>query len=168
MIFSEALHYASIAPLLLLLAFRRDVGAAYWFVALGFAVSFFMDMTDSWAVSHVLPAIQLGFFAWAFGAAWVMPVLVTLAAVQIIGTDLSGPDIYVTLVGSMLVVHAAVGHPLLPAMLAYCGVATILYVLMVGELFRPAFMPLWYGYQGSRLLAFGLFIGAAHREASRA
>lgn len=168
-----ALWLAALAPLLFLVVFRPKAPASHWLVALGFSVSVFADfgakmLGGSWALTYVYPAVQLGLFAWAFGAPWAMLALLTLALVQVAGMPLSGPEMWVTVLGSMVVIWLAMGHPLFGSMLAYCGLATCFYLLLATELFRPAFMPLWYAYQGSRLLAFGLFIGIAHREAARA
>lgn len=164
----EALRLSALAPLLFLLASRRDAPASYWLVALGFSVSVFADfgaemLGGSWALTYVYPALQLGLFAWAFGAPAVMALLVLIAGIQIVGMPLEGPEVWVTLLGSMLVIVLALDHPLLSSMVAYCGLATCFYLLLVTELWRPAFMPLWYGYQSARLLAFGLFGRAAWR-----
>jgi len=162
----EALHYAALAPLFFLLAFRRDAGVTYWLVALGFAVSFFADfgawlLGGSQALTYIYPAVQFGLFAWAFGQSWALPILLVLAAIQVVGTDLSAPDLGVTLAGSVIAIWATGEHPLVWSILAYCGLGTLCYMMMVERVWADSFDLWWHGYQGSRLLAFGLFGRAA-------
>lgn len=167
---SEVAHWSALIPMALLLAFWRNADAPYWLVAAGFAVSFVADSISlvfdgTWALYHVYPALQLGLFALAFGVRWALPLLVAVAAFQVFATPLAGPDVTVTLIGSVIVLYLARDHPLAWSMVAYCGLASVFYLLMVENLWAERFMTWWLGYQASRLLAFALFGRAAWRAA---
>ena len=164
------LDWVALAPLVGLIAFRRGAPPAYWLVALGFSVSFFADagnilLGGSWVLTYIYPALQFGLFALAFGSRLIWA-LVALAGVQVVATPLSGPDMIVTAIGSVGALWAAHGHALFPTVVAYCFVATALYLVLVTELWRPGYMPLWYSYQAARLVAFALFGRAAWRTAT--
>lgn len=174
-IVTEVLHWAAAAPLLYLLLFRRSAGRPYRYVAAGFAVSWLADLGASMlggsqALTFVYPALQFGLFADGFGASWITWPLLAITAAVVLGTPLAEPEVWVTLTGSMAVLYLSAGKPLGPSMIVFCGIATVIYVLGIvpNAQNQEGFMPWWYGYQGSRLLAFGLFILTAHREARRA
>lgn len=162
----ELAHWSALAPILFLLAFRRDAGAAYWLVALAFAVSWFADfgavlLGGSGALLFVYPALQIGLVGAAFGAPWLLLVLLAVAAVEILG-PMDAP-VWVTLVGSMAVVWMAADTRLAPTIMVYFGLGTALWLLMAEDVWSERFLAWWYGYQSSRLLAFGLFGRAAWR-----
>jgi hypothetical protein len=164
----ELAHYSALAPLAFLLAFRRDVRAAYWIVSIAFAVSFFADtvaafMGGSWAPTSVYPVVQFGLVALAFGGyVWG---LVVAAAVLLTVTDV--PPALPYAVGSMAVMWLAREHKLAAPVLVYFGLGTALYLGMIRhatpEAYEP-FMRWWYPYQAARLSAFGLFMHAAWKE----
>jgi hypothetical protein len=56
-------------------------------------------------------------------------------------------------------------HPLGPAMIAYCGAASVCYLLLSTEIGTDRFWPFWSAYQASRLAAFGLFAHSVRRLA---
>lgn len=171
----EVAHWSALAPLVFLLLFRREAPVRYWLVALGFSVSVFADfgallLDHSPVLYYVFPVLQFGLFAWALGAPWVLAVLTVIAGAQIVGTDLAGPDRILSLVGSAAVLALAwrSDTPLIPSLVAYCGLGTAFYLLMTVDIWANRFMVWWYGYQGSRLLAFGLFGWLAWKETGHA
>lgn len=167
---SEIAHWSAAVPVLYLLAFRRSAGREYRYVAAGFAVSWFADfgadlLGGSQALTFVYPALQFGLFADAFGASWVVWPLVIMTAATVLGTPLATPEAWVTLTGSMAVIYLSAGKPLGPAMIAFCGIATALYILGIvpNAQDREAFMPWWYAYKVASIAAFALFCREAHR-----
>lgn len=161
----EVAHYASLAPLLLILwRPRRDL--SYWLVALAFATSHIADTVaewsgGSWSVTRFYVPVQLALFALAFTRRrdLVGAVFLAVAVMSFAGT---GPDMIVRGVGSLVVLWLAKDHALSWSIFAYLGVGTVLYLGMVAQIDDvPVFMRWWYPYQGARLAAVALFIRAA-------
>lgn len=163
----EVGHYGALVPLAYLALFRRRAPLAYWLVAFGFAVSFAADalshaLGGSWLPNHYYPVLQFGLFAWAFAGAFLASVFAGVGAV--LAVALPGPDVLVRTIGSLLVLVWSRGHALAPTVVAYAGVGTVLYLLMVRDMEPEAFMRFWWPYQTCRLAAFGLFVRAAWRQ----
>ena len=138
---------------------------AYRMVAVGFSVSWWADgiarlMGGSWDVVNFYPSIQLGLFAYAFGSVLVPAALFSLTLLP----PFDRPDVLVTLVGSAAVLYLARGDALGPSMLAYAGVGSLLYLVLVWlmHIESERFMWFWPPYQAARLVAFGLFAGALY------
>lgn len=167
----QVAHWSALVPTVGLIVNHRrgrSVPNFYWVVAAGFAVSFVADLfalnmvgEATWSVTSWYPALQLGLFGFAFGAVWIPIVTLLLAGIVPYG---GGPEIVVTFVGSALVLLVSWGHRLTPAMVAYCFAGSVFYLLLSVELTTDWFMPLWYGYQVSRLFSFALFLRAAYLE----
>lgn len=160
------MYWLALAPLLYLIGFRRGAPARYWLVALGFAASWFADagaamLGGSWALSYVLPGVQLGLFAWALGYWLAMPAMLVALGAETLAMTAPVPETAVTILGSMAVVWWARETDLGLTLAVYCGLGTALYVLLAIDVWGAAFTPLWYAYQGARLVAFGLFGRAA-------
>lgn len=151
----DTAHWMALAPLLYLIAFRRDAHPIYWMAAWGFAASWFVDtvaeVTDgSWIATQYLPAFQLGAFGSAMGAALWFPLgLILLSFVA--------DPVLVTLLGSCVVIWYAANHPFRDSMLAYCGFGSVMLLGFVAT----ASIPTWLGYQVARAFGIGFFIKAA-------
>ena len=163
-------HAASFVPAGLC-ALRR-AGTRYWLVALALSLSGFADLVawafgGTWAVSYVLHPVQFGVIAWALGRPSVLWLLVGFALGQAVWADLTGPDVYMTVAGSLAVLVLARNTDLAWTLLTYCGLGTALYLMMIARLDDyAAFMPWWYAYQAARLTAFALFGRAVWRASS--
>lgn len=164
----EVAHYVALVPLLACIWSDR-ARALEWFVAAGFAVSWLADsaavmLDGSWVVTKVYPAAQLGCFLLAYGRwRWALG-LVALAAVTL---PLAPPDQIVTATGSVAVLYASRGERLAPAMISYCGVASLLYLGMTTELERATFWWLWYPYQVARVTSVALCLRELWASESR-
>lgn len=166
---TEVAHWSALVPILVLLAFKRDAPARYWLVAFGFLASWFADslaleLGGSWAISYILPGVQLGFFAGALGYWLAMPAMLVALGAETLTMTAAVPETAVTTLGSAAVVWWARDTDMGLTLAVYCGLGTVLYLLMVTEFFRPAFTPIWITYQGARLLAFTLFAVAVTRR----
>jgi hypothetical protein len=131
----ELAHWSAIVPLAFLALFRRGAVAAHWLVALGFACSFAADTV-----------------AEATGGSWV-----------------AVPYYLIVQYGLFALAMFAEGsRAMVPPVLAYVVVGGVLYLGMMRyatqEQYEP-FMRWWFPYQGVRLASFGLFMGAAWRQA---
>lgn len=151
----------ALLPILGLIVFKRDAPVKYWLVAFAFASSWFADwvasaLSGSWSVLHFLPSIQLGLFAYAFGSVLVPAALFSMTLIP----PYDAPDVLVTVVGSIAVLYLSMGDDLAPAMLAYAGVASALYIVLVMTMASERFMWFWPPYQAARLVSFGLFTRA--------
>lgn len=146
----QVAHWSALLPLAVLLVVRPQK-AGYWLVATGFAVSFIADIValqvpDPWAVTEWFPAGQLALIGSGLGSA-LAPLAVAMLLI------LPVPSVAVLVLGSIAVLIVSRGHELQPTMLAYCFAGTVFFMLFA----EHRIMPWWYGYQGSRLLAYGLF-----------
>lgn len=157
-------HFSALVPAAFV-SVRRVHDRAFLWVATAFAASFLADIAvllsgHSWGVLAIYPVIQFGLFAAAFGG-WGLAVLLPIVAL-VQHMAIGGPDLAVTAVGSAGVIYLVDRHPLRASMLAYCGVGSILWLLMIPARVSPdVFMWFWWPYQLARLTAFGLFVKAA-------
>lgn len=173
----EVAHWSAGVPLALLLvlgARGRAFGAPGWLVAVAFATSFIADSLRSItgipfvAQPYYLP-LQFALFALAVsvGRPWLGDAIATLAVVGAAASALlpMGPDVWVRVVGSIIVLALAKDTSLAWPMFAYCGLGTAFYLWMLTHgADVDAARPWWYAYQASRLTAFGLFGRAAWRR----
>ena len=167
----HVVHWASILPLALLIAYRhrgQSLPASYWLVASGFFVSFVADIVAfnlygnvTWVVTYFYPVIQLGLFALACDSILLAVVLVSSLSL-IRPLDIDGPEIIVRTLGSIAIVCLARSGPWAHIMLVYCGLGTLFYLLFSTQIHdRATFMLYWYPYQACRLAAFAMFIRKA-------
>lgn len=168
----EVAHYSALLPMVALLALRPTRPSVYWAVALGFLVSFFGDSLQaathgSWDWWSIGVGVQMALFVVGLTGIDVRLLVVTgfMAGTGALAVFGGGePDVWVTTMGSVAVCWLARGATLAPALMTYCGLGTVLYLLYAASLddYGRA-TALWYGYQGARLTAFSLFIHAARR-----
>lgn len=157
----ELAHWAALAPLALLVALRSEDARA-WLVAFGFSVSWFADTIalasdGSWVATNYYPVLQFALFALAVGG-------VRAAAFVLLGSVLfvggTGPDVWLRVFGSFVVLWYARGDRFALALIQYCGAGTLFYLSMI-QYASPdtadLFMPWWYAYQSARLAAFVFF-----------
>ena len=153
---SYVLHWSALVPLLLVLV-RYDLPEPYKLVAVAFAVSWLADTVAfftgmSWAVTQFYPGPQFALMTYALGSVLWPAVLFSLSLLP----PYDGPDLLVHGVGALAVLRLARG-PLAASVRTY-GLATLLYLVLA-----VAFVyPIWYIYQGVRVVAFALFVKAAH------
>lgn len=156
----EFFHFVALAPVAVLLLARRDAPLVYWIIALAFAVSWFHDaaalvLGGTWDLVPYLMLATFGLLCWAFGG----PVLAGVYVAMAVTGWAAGP-VFVAVLGSMLVLAPSVDHELAWPMWLYAGIGTLCYMAMEARA-ADVFMPWWWGYQGARLGAFGLFARAS-------
>jgi hypothetical protein len=163
----EIAHQSALVPLIALLWFGRGLPRAYWLLGLAFAVSWIGDgvadaMGGSWLMVYLWMPVQFALIVVLFteSALWRVGSVVALFVLSGVSWTFSapGPDMLVTLVGSIAVVSLVRG-PLCVPIYLYFGAGTVAYFMMASLLASPHFMVAWYVYQACRLTAYALFIG---------
>lgn len=174
----EIAHWSAVLPVLFLLALApsRKLGPARWLIGFAFAVSFFADTIREvtgvpFIAQPYYPALQFALFALALsvGRPWLSDVIsmVAVFAVAASAMLLAGPDVWVRVVGSIVMLALARDHEMAWPLFVYCGLATAFYLRMLWEgADIDAARPWWYAYQGCRLASFWLFGRAAWRTAT--
>lgn len=172
--------WSALVPLGWLIANRLDVAAPYWIVGIAWVTAVGSDAQalldgGTWLNTYLWPALSFSLLVLAVVrqtiVAWgVAGALWFLAWVGMQG-QMTGPDIWVPLVGSAVVswnVWRGPG-PLRGSLLTYCAGGTLLYIgyAMTTAHYWTA-TSFWFAYKAATLLAFALFIRSAHREAARA
>lgn len=172
----EVAHWAAAVPFVFLAFLRvrgRTIEPGYWFVAIGFNVSVFADFATKflgldWEVQPYYLPLQAALIAFGLTVdkARVQDIVAIVATLLLVaGASLSdGPDVWVRAAVSAALLALAWNHRLAWPVVVYFVLGTALYFKMLtyGKDVDAA-RPWWYGYQGSRLLAFGLFGRAAWR-----
>lgn len=167
----EALHYAAALPLLAALLWRPRLPAAPLLVAAGFGVSVLGDLVaelvgGSFAASYFWLPVQMGLVLAAFPpdnrlrVLWASVVFVAAGGLAAASWRLTapGPDVLVSLAGSVAIV-AAVRGPLRLSAYLYFGVVTVCYLLFVQRI-GDGWERAWALYQAARVGAFLAFVGA--------
>ena len=169
---AETFHQAGIVPLMVWGAYRwkwvaRDTGSGW--VTLALAVSWVADWAGhvhaTWPMGAIYPVLQFGIL-YAVLASPRQALLATLV-VGVFGvwaaTSVPGdvPSAALTIVGSALLLGLIAGRSDLgliqPALYVYFGAGTLLKAWFPALLPHPrAFLVLWLGYQGCRMLGLGL------------
>lgn len=154
-------HYSGLIPLGAVMLWRPPV--PYWLIACGFGMSWvgdtiMLETGGSWAYGYVWLPIQIGLILLALAATWAMRAAVTVgvALLTVLSVAHARPDIVLTVVGSVWILWQAHGR-VTPSLYVYFGLGTVLYLLMLGA---DNILPAWYGYQASRLVAYGAFCWA--------
>lgn len=163
----EVLHQMALVPLVAVLLLRRE--GDLLFVAAGFAMSWVGDSLAGAAGGSFVPSylwlpLQIGLVLAAFPpgegfrGAWAVIVIWGAAVLAGVSYWLSapGPDLLVTVVGSVTILAIATGDLRLPLYL-YFGLGTVCYVLMA-ERVGDGWLPAWWLYQGARALAYTAFL----------
>lgn len=168
---TEALHQAALLPLIAMMVLGRKVGAAWWLLAVAFAMSWVGDsfafyLDGAWAASYSWLPVQFALALVAFLSepmyrlvAFVGVLLLTVTSIQI---SAPGPEWVLTLGASAALMAVAQG-PLTWPVMVYFGFGSLAYLVMVSEI-GGAFLPAWYAYQGCRMVAYALFLGLLVRE----
>lgn len=169
----EVLHQMALAPLVAVLLLRRDWDA--FLVAAGFAMSWVGDSIAHFTAGSFLPSyiwlpLQIGLVLAAFPPhddfrrAWAVIVIWGAAVLSGASYWMSapGPDLLVSVVGSLTILAVATGDLRLPPYL-YFGVGTTCYVLMVQRV-ADGWLPAWWLYQGARVLAYTAFLAVILRR----
>lgn len=150
----QVAHWSALVPFvaLLLVRPRKRKPWGYWLIAVGFAVSFAAEvvslrLVDPWGVTAWYPGVQLAFIGYGLGSAFACAFALLLLALPISESAL------ITF-ASAGVMWAGRNHELRYVLFAYCLVGTAFFLLFAAD----RIMPWWYGYQASRLVAYGLFI----------
>lgn len=163
---SEAVHLSALLPLALLVVFGKGLGGAWWLVGLAFAVSWAGDsfaylLGGSWVASYFWLPVQVALVLVAFqDDPLYKPMIVmgvALLAVSSAQISAPGPEWLMTLVGSIAVMAVAKGVLAWP-MMVYFGIGSIAYLVMIARIGTEGFHASWLWYQGSREMAFALFI----------
>jgi hypothetical protein len=172
----------SVIPLLVLVVFRPDAKAALWMVAIAFLSSVVVGdalqridreagLSDgAWLNTYVWPPVMFALLTRALLPTilwWLALGAIAFAAWLAFQGPLDHPEWTVTVVGSVIVLSFylfAGPDDLAPTLVTFCTLASLCYVLYALT-FRsyPVATGWWYGYQLSRLGAFGLFARAAWR-----
>lgn len=162
----------------LVLASRRRLSRAWWWLAMGFAMSTVVDLwqlvagprTDVWYLTFLFPVSQcvvivaplvttgiaLGVL---LGMGWI-----TVGSILAEGT--AGPDVIaygaacLVVLGVTVAQRRAMGPRLRAALWTYFGVGLVAWCAHVLWLTVPS----WYAYQGTRLAGLALFCWAASVE----
>jgi hypothetical protein len=162
----EAAHQIGALPIVWVFLFRRKATPAMWFLALAFFVSWFADSAahfigGSWAGRFVWLPLQLWLASLAFTKERGRRILYAFGLVFLAFASASiswpGPDIFLTLLGSIGLLWIARGKLALPVYI-YFGAGSLAYLMMVNNI-GADFLRFWYLYQGCRLVAFAVFIG---------
>lgn len=173
----EVLHQAALVPLLAVLLLRPP-GPEYLLVGAGLAVSWVGDSLAHFAGGSFVPSyfwlpVQIALVLAAFppegGDRTTWGVVVGIAAVVLALASARltapGPDLLVTIGGSLAILVLAKGGLRVPLYL-YFGLGTVCYVLMV-ERVRGDAIPAWALYQVARVLAFVAFLWLVVRRRGR-
>lgn len=172
MIWAEIAHWMALLPLACLSVVGRRCDSAYWWIAGGFAVSWFADTAahwvNPWAVTLVYPITQTTVIAAALlsrqATIKVLCGLCALAGLSIVLRGIYGPDVLLYAAASVPLVWIAWTEKALPArlrasLLVYFGVGLLTWLIHVQWLVVET----WWPYQGSRLAGLLLFCYAAWR-----
>lgn len=141
----------------------RDVSRAAWLLA---AAWFFSWVGSSiqhyaggiWWHTYLWSPPQLTLAIAAFLPEWWMLTAVGALFVTAVSASLSapGPDVLLTVLGSLCILVVARSTYRLPAAI-YFGVGTVMYLAMIAR--RPEDMlPAWQAYQGTRAAAYIMFV----------
>jgi hypothetical protein len=161
----EIAHQMDLVPLVAvaLVSRRRLVSPVAWLLACAWLVSWFGSSLQHfagglWWPSYVWLPVQLGLVLAAFKPERLPLIAGALAALAVVSALLTapGPDVLLTLVGSVGVLVLARGRYVLPVFL-YFGVGSVFYLLMIQRV-GDGFTPMWLAYQGSRAAAYVAFL----------
>lgn len=159
----EVAHQIGLLPGIAMAIFGRKLPARYWLLAAAFSVSWLADslakyLDGSWTASYVWIPIQMALVLVALleDPMRRLFAVTSLAVVAFGSAALSwpGPDVLVTLGGSVAVLALASGPAVVPLYL-YFGAGSVSYLWMIGHL--DDVLPGWYAYQASRLSAYLAF-----------
>lgn len=177
MILAYASLFSALIPVSALVLMRREFPASYWIVGLAWLVSVAQDgiallTGGSWLNTYVGHAILFSLLGAAVIdsglALFAFVVVLHLLAYLGIAAGMAGPDVWISVVGSLGVFYY-VRPPLLAPIVAYCVIGTIFYLgYATSDSYEVAF-GFWIGQKLAYLTAFVLFIRAAHivsREAT--
>jgi hypothetical protein len=174
----ELLHQAALVPLVVALIYGRRCPVPHRLLALAFAVSWVGDSLAHYASGSFMPSyfwlpvqftLALAAFPPAQGVrlSWGLLMLATMMGLAVFSAALSapGPDLLLTIVGSVVLLAVARLDLRLPVFL-YFGFGTVCYVLMMSSRGYDGYLPAWALYQGARMAAFAAFlvILIRHRE----
>lgn len=177
----EVAHWSGLVPfavLVALLAVKREVPVAYWWVAGGLGVSVLgdqMQMALGGTFDHTFyyVPVQIGLVLCAFRDDVLdkiqVFVLCLIGGYVSIQTEPGPSERLVTIVGGSTIVALAWKKNILRGpLLAYFGLGTLAYLWAIQMIGSEAILPRWYAYQGCRWLAFALFAWSAIRYKERA
>ena len=167
----ELSHGLALVPLIGMALWWRKlpqpVKSRYWFLAVAFFMSGVGDtlvkaLGDGWGTTQrVWVPFQIGLALWAYieDATHRAVVFFGLLGATVLSLQIPGPDIILTVGGSMLVMKVAKGRSMFPVWI-YFWFGTIAYVFMAlhatpGD---AMFGPAWTAYQICRLTAYATFV----------
>jgi hypothetical protein len=164
----EVAHQVGLVPALATLAHWQRTPFAYRLVALAFGMSWVGDsaarlLGGAWSASYWWLPIQFALVLVAVKPDLLVLWALALAAIASWLMSAPGPDWFLTLVGSCLVLTFARGRIALPLWI-YFGAGSVAYSWMLATM-ESGILPAWYLYQWCRLTAFGAFVFMLHREA---
>lgn len=158
---------------LLWLAFGPVRGAAWWWMAGGFAVSFVADaiarVSQPAFVSQLYPVTQAAVFVLVLAPKrsreWILGALLCAAAVSVALRDAQGFDVLLRTVawGIVAVLALSVTERLRMALLVYFALGAVLWTAYV---LSPGWVT-WLAYQGTRALGVSLWCMAAWHTSRR-
>lgn len=166
----EIAHQIALLPIaaVLLRGWSRVPESHRWMAA-AFAVSWVWDSVIGWAgggweTAFLFLPLQIGLAIAAFRPEWLLEALVVLYGLSLAGMWVGPPDIAVSVLGSGAVLWLAFRTRALRWTTGlYFGVGTLAYLAMIAVP-EDAFMRAWYGYQGARGAAFGVFIAGLYTQ----
>ena len=160
----EAAHQIGLIPIVGMMLVGHRLPRAYWYLALGFFVSWFADsathfLGGSWYVDYYWVPLQCWLVLLAFitDPAGRLASLVSLIFLSAIAHELhgAGPDLLLRFGGSIAILWFARGR-LAPPLYIYFGLGTLAYLVMI--LHYDNIFPAWVVYQGCRLAAYVAFL----------
>lgn len=160
---AAALTVAGTVPLAAVVLWRP--AAPYWFVACGLSVSWIGDLLMraggwTWEYSYLWLPVQIGLVLWGLARTMTERTVIAFGVpgLAIMGATMTSPqpDVAVTLVGSVAILHLADGRLALPLYI-YFGAGTVFYFLMAARAGTVDILPAWIGYQACRVACYSTF-----------